>query len=332
MHDLFNILKVKVNFFVSLIHMGKKRSGERKKSCPDGNSGKNVFSGGVLLAKEYLNKIGEPIIDPTGWWASEKFDGYRAVWNGSSFQSRNGKQFNVPEWFSAMMPPGIVLDGEFWMGRGCFESCGIFRKKIPVSEEWINHRVLYKVFDVIIPGKTVQVFEERMKELKRVVKERCKCAKLVGVPNNVIKLGCPLEITEQVKIKSTKQLNDMFNNVIEMGGEGVMLRKPGSLYDGKRSSTLLKVKAAFDTECKITGYNQGTGKYKGMLGSFKCALITGKNAGTGFNVSGMNDDIRKKYKKDFPVGTVITVHFNDYTKAGVPRHPRFLRKRDDVGL
>jgi len=68
------------------------------------------------------------------------------------------------------------------------------------------------------------------------------------------------------------------------------------------------------------------------LGSFKCALITGKNAGTGFNVSGMNDDIRKKYKKDFPVGTVITVHFNDYTKAGVPRHPRFLRKRDDVGL
>ncbi len=85
-----------------MVNSGKKRS------CSNGNDGDKVFSGGVLLAKEYLNKTGEPTIDPVGWWASEKFDGYRAVWNGQSFQSRNDKKFNLPDWFSALMPPSIM--------------------------------------------------------------------------------------------------------------------------------------------------------------------------------------------------------------------------------
>ena len=121
----------------------------------------------------------------------------------------------------------------------------------------------------------------------------------------------------------------MFDKVIKGGGEGIMLRQPSSIYEGKRSSTLLKMKAEFDTEGKIVGYNPGVGKYVGMLGSFKCKLISGKNIGKSFNVSGMNDEIRTNYKKTHKIGTIITIAFNDYTKYGVPRHPRYLRKRDD---
>ena len=63
--------------------------------------GKIVFTGSPMLAKEYIDKNGIKSIDPTGWWASEKFDGYRAIWNGNSFVSRNGKPYAVPKWFIA---------------------------------------------------------------------------------------------------------------------------------------------------------------------------------------------------------------------------------------
>ena len=297
--------------------------------CTSGNNGKIVFTGNVLLAKEYNKKDGSPTVNPVGWWASEKFDGYRSIWNGKSFVSRSGKPFMVPEWFSALMPPGIALDGEFWLGRACFEQCGIFRRLVPDEEEWINLDVKYKVFDIPSLNKP---FEERMEFLKKLIEERCNCMIQINVPGRIVNFKCPLQLTEQIKVSSEKQLQNLFATTIKNQGEGIMLRQAGSFYEQKRSSTLLKMKAVFDTEGKIIGYKPGTGKYSGMLGSFKCEVLKGKHAGKIFNASGMNDEIRANYKITHPIGTIITVTFNDYTKDGVPRHPRYLRKRSDHGL
>ena len=100
---------------------------------------------------------------------------------------------------------------------------------------------------------------------------------------------------------------------------------------------MLKLKAEFDTECEIVGYKKGTGKYEGMLGSFKCRLLKGNTKDT-FFVSGMDDTIRKHYLNSpkpcyyYPIGTIITIVYNDMTDKGVPRHPRFLRRRIDHDL
>ena len=116
--------------------------------------------------------------------------------------------------------------------------------------------------------------------------------------------------------------------VVSNGGEGVMIRMPGSLYENKRSATLLKYKEMADTEAVITGYKKGTGKYTGMLGSFQCSFQD--NPDIVFTVSGMDDAIRKSYKRSHPVGTVITIQYNGKTKSGKPRHPRYLRIRHKV--
>jgi len=279
-------------------------------------SHKLVFTGSPMLAKEYIDKDGKKSIDPTGWWASEKFDGYRSIWNGESFVSRSGKSYAVPDWFRVLMPPGIALDGEFWMGRGNFQNCGIFRKKVPNSQEWRDADVRYTVYD--IPSAAGK-FEERMKILEALVKDRCR-----GVAK------CPLVFTKQTKVKSSTDLDKMFQEVIKKGGEGVMIRKPGSDYEQKRSSSLLKYKQFGDTECTIVGYKPGSGKYTGLLGSFECKLLKGVEKR--FNVSGMDDCIRKNYKTSHPIGTVITIIFNEKTNDGIPRFPRYLRKRDDHDL
>lgn len=76
-----------------------------------------------------------------------------------------------------------------------------------------------------------------------------------------------------------------------LGGEGLMLRKPQSLYVGSRSTTLLKVKTFCDEEAKVIGYEAGMmhraapkatnifyigkGKYKGQTGALMCELANG---------------------------------------------------------
>jgi DNA ligase-1 len=289
----------------------------------DGDIVYDVKSKGVLLAKNYSDDI-----DTNGWWASEKWDGYRAIWNGKSFVSRQGKNFDVPEFYKAIMPPNIALDGELWLGRGKFEECGLLRQKVPNKPEekqkwedkWRDSDIKYEVFDILNIEKP---FEERMKLLKDLVKARNSCIKELG-----IKCPPPLEFTTQTKVTRDEAL-EMAKDVISGGGEGIMLRQPGSLYEAKRSKTLYKIKEVDDMECKITGYKGGTGKYTNMLGSFICSLLDKPDIT--FNVSGMDDIIRGSYKKTHPIGTIITITYNGLTGLGKPRHPRYLRIRHQEG-
>jgi ATP-dependent DNA ligase len=297
-------------------------------SCRNGNTGTIQFSDNVLLAKELILKDGSMAANPVGWWASEKFDGYRALWNGKEFLSRNGNKYEVPVWFSALMPPDIALDGELWMGRCKFNECGLFRKKVPIDKEWLDGQVKYTVFDM--PGIN-EPFEKRMLLLHGVVSDRCKCTASLNLPlAGKFNIRCPITVTKHTQIKSLEELHSMFKTVTDAGGEGVMIRQPGSMYEPKRSSTLLKMKVTFDTECRIVGYKNGTGKYKGLLGSFECKLIKGSKQP--FHVAGMNDVIRHNYMSSHPIDTIITIQYNDVSNHGIPRHPRYLRKRDDYEL
>ena len=101
-----------------------------------------------------------------------------------------------------------------------------------------------------------------------------------------------------------------------------MLREFGSMYEGKRSKTLLKVKEFHDMEVKITGYKQGTGKYKGMLGSYECVTKEGHTFNCG---SGLTDEDREN---KLNIGKFITVKYFELSKDGVPRFPVYLREAE----
>jgi DNA ligase-1 len=70
----------------------------------------------MLLAHSWEDKN-----DPKGWWMSEKLDGVRCYWNGTSFLSRNAKKYDVPAFFIEHLPKTVSLDGELWMDRKKFQ-------------------------------------------------------------------------------------------------------------------------------------------------------------------------------------------------------------------
>lgn len=253
------------------------------------------------------------VTDPTGWWMSEKFDGYRAVWTGKEFLSRGGNKFEVPIFFKKRMPPGVPLDGELFMGRGGYESCGIFRRKHPKEGDeaiWKSN-VKYQAFD--LPAESGTPFEERMKMLETLVDEQCR-----NVPS------CPLQFTKQTQVKDLASMKEKFNEIVQNGGEGLMLREPGSTYEQKRTSSLLKVKPKQDTECKVVGWKEGSGKNKGKIGAYECVLL---NKEIKFKVGSGLTDRQRLLKNKIKNGTIITITFMEKTKNGKPRHPVFERVR-----
>ena len=156
--------------------------------------------------------------DVTGWWVSEKLDGIRAIWTGTALLTRNGKRLNAPKWFTATLPKDIRLDGELWMGRGTFdELVSTIQRK---GSDWAG--VEFHVFDVQAPG----AFEERQHLLNRQLPRHVK-----AVPH----LECA----------GHDALDAMEAAVVNAGGEGLVIRRPGHKYRPGRAGDVVKVKRLF---------------------------------------------------------------------------------------
>jgi DNA ligase-1 len=128
----------------------------------------------------------------------------------------------------------------------------------------------------------------------------------------------------QAVCDGTDSLRAELTRIEALGGEGLMLRQPDSLYEAGRSSTLLKVKTFHDADAVVIGHQPGKGRHKGRLGAVLVALANGTPfcVGTGFS------DAQRE--KPPAIGSVITFRYQELTDGGVPRFPSFVRERRDV--
>jgi DNA ligase-1 len=244
----------------------------------------------VLLAHKW-----EPDVDVTGWWMSEKLDGVRAYWDGAKFWSRLGNAFAAPDWFTAGLPQK-PLDGELWMGRGAFQTAVSVVRRLDAGKEWADLRFL--VFD---DPSLDAPFEDRVNSLPSAL-TRATYARTV----------------EHARCEGIEHLRTELARVESLGGEGLMVRKPGSRYEVGRSHTLLKIKTFHDAEGVVVAHEPGQGKHKGRCG----ALVVSMANGTTFNVgTGLSDDERRSPP---PVGTVITYRYQELSRDGVPRFPSYV--------
>ena len=138
------------------------------------------------------------------------------------------------------------------------------------------------------------------------------------------------------------QLMKRYQDIIKKGGEGIMLRKPGSLYDDRkkktkvnRSRNLLKMKDVPSEEVRVIELMKGTPghKYeKCKAGRLKCQTLKDK---VQFMVgTGLSDEQRKNpHEFNIKPGVIITIRQMGKRKIGsAPREPCMigLGPRDDL--
>ena len=163
--------------------------------------------------------------DVTGWWVSEKHDGVRAIWTGTKLLSRHGKDLKSPAWFTKGLPKNVRLDGELWMGRGTFDKLvSVIQKK---DGDWCG--VYFMVFEIADVG----TFEERNERLGALT--NCKW------PIRPV-LHRQLGSNPEIYSSANHELECMESEIVLAGGEGCVIRRPGSKYRPGRMGDTIKVK------------------------------------------------------------------------------------------
>ncbi len=270
------------------------------KSTTEGEEDAGSSEPPILLAESWDNAL-----DLAGWWMSEKLDGVRAYWDGKQFLSRQGNLYHAPDWFIEGLP-SVPLDGELWLDRKAFQRTVSIVRRQDKNDQWKSIR--YLVFDA--PSQTGR-FEERLEFLKDGA----------SAWKNEF-----LQVHQQELCRDVAQLHEELRRVESLGGEGLMLREPGSLYVAGRSTTLLKVKTFHDAEAVVIGHEPGKGRHTGRLGALVAQLPNGKqfSVGTGFS---------DRQRENPPaIGSLIQFRYQELSDAGIPRFPSYVGIRTDVDL
>lgn len=145
-----------------------------------------------------------------------------------------------------------------------------------------------------------------------------------------------VRIAEQEQVDNANAVEELFQDKLDKGYEGLILRDEADPYLWKRSTSLIKKKAT--KECVLTciGVLPGTGKYEGMVGSLVCA---GRVAGKEVHVkvgTGLSDHDREM-ASDYYIGKEIEIAYNDLVRAKNRTIyslflPRFLRLKGDYNI
>jgi DNA ligase 1 len=238
-----------------------------------------------------------------GWWMSEKLDGVRALWDGHQFLSRQGNVFHAPTWFTTSLPD-VPLDGELWLARKAFQRTVSIVRRQDQSDLW--REIRFQVFDA---PDLAEPFERRLTYLSDCIKSR-------RPPY--------AQLLQHQLCRGVDHLQAELDRLSALGGEGLMLREPGSRYESGRSSTLLKVKRFHDAEARVIEHLAGSSRHRGRLG----ALLVQLPNGTTFSVgTGFTDTQRERPPA---VGSLITFRYQELSDRGVPRFPSFVRTSSET--
>lgn len=252
-------------------------------------------------------------------FAQPKLDGLRAINNGKSIMSRNGKEYvSTPH---LLHKYDVTFDGELYTHKfkNDFNKIVSLCKKTKPEEDDLKESAKLVEYWVYDHPSFSGTFSERYEALKKVK----------GLPKSFV-------IVPTVKITSQEQLDEYHAKNLEQGYEGTIIRRDNMDYENKRSKQLLKYKDFKDEEFTIVGYEEGTGNRVGTIGFF--ILQHDKNPNQTFksNIKGDFEFLKQVWKdRESYIGATATVKYFQRTPkteegGDVPRFPYIIKlKREE---
>ncbi len=246
----------------------------------------------------------DPGLWRSGMMIGEKLDGVRAIWDGTRLRTRTGNRIAAPAWFTQSLGP-VMLDGELFIGRdpGDFDTVsGLVRTGQEGTGEdddrW--RRVRFAAFDLYMGRGN---FRARHKRL---------CAML-----NPESDGGAVYAHRHRGVTDFASAKRLLDEVVERGGEGIVIRDPDQPYTPGRGMGLFRMKPTPDLDAIVTGYIGGKGRLTELAGALIC------------HVQGMpklefhlGNGLTDRDRIDPPrVGQRVIVAHSGLTSGGLPRLP-----------
>ena len=201
--------------------------------------------------------------DLSGWWMSEKLDGVRAYWDGKQFLSRQGNLFHAPDWFVPALPDQAAR-------RRTLDRTARSSSAPSASSA----------------GRTRAISGRKSASSSSTPPPDAAASRTASSLSNALATAkAKYARPHEHELCKDRPPPPELARVESLGGEGLMLRQPGSKYEAGRSSTLLKVKTFHDAEARVIGHQPGAGRHKGRLGALVVDLPNGTqfSVGTGFS-------------------------------------------------
>ena len=236
------------------------------------------------------------------WYVQFKYNGHRCLltkMDGKLFAySRKGKPITtIDHIFEKVdIPEGATIDGELYHHGTSLQRISSWIKRGQAESEQLT----YNVYDAMIPAR----YELRLKWLREVV------------PDLVV-----------TTVRNGIYDHDTLNSAISQGYEGLIVRHGKTGYeDGKRSTSLLKVKKFLDTEVVVINILPSVDGWARLSCIFKGLRFSVSAPGT------MADKYSVMENKELYLGKMVQVEYANLTDEGIPFHPIATNWVKDISI
>ena len=238
--------------------------------------------------------------------------------------------------------PGIFFDGELTDSNRKSVSGKVTQMLKGNPADSIGDDMLYNIFDVeevqvLETGKGVNPFYRRRQLLETMFKSNkwdLIVDRLIEQKNEKVELTS-LVLANSITTDDHSLIHKTYKELVDVGGEGVIVKSPDHLYECKRSKSWIKIKEVNDCDLIIKGWYPGEGKREGFIGGLICEDASGKvqvKVGSGFT----EDDLKVlSQDPDGLIGKIVACQYNvvinDKSGGWSLFLPRFIEVRHDKG-
>lgn len=276
-----------------------------------------------MLAKNYEDYADKHVWRHGMVWTQPKLDGVRCIATKDGLFSRTWHRIlAVPHIEIGLRSffeknPDTILDGELYNHklRDDFNRIvSLVRKTKPSTEDFIESRenIEYWMFDVA-GDKADLPFSDRV----QVLEEFMEAYVSTGLD--------PFRITPSHRVDSLELLDVYYQQFLDSGFEGQMIRVP-SVYEQKRSKFLLKRKEFVDSEFTVVEIEEGQGNSSGGARIAHLRLDTNPEVTFKADVTGSTEHRAKilQEKAKYIGGQATVKYFSQRTPDGVPRFGKVI--------
>lgn len=236
--------------------------------------------------------------------------------------------------------PGIFFDGELTDLNRKSVSGKVTQMLKGSPADSIGDDMLYNIFDieevtVLETGKGVNPFSRRRALLETMFKNNkweLIVDRFIDKKNEKPQLTS-IVLASSITTDDHSLIHKTYKELVDIGGEGVIVKSPDHLYECKRSKSWIKIKEVNDCDLIIKGWYPGEGKREGYIGGLICEDSSGQvkvKVGSGFT----EEDLKRLSENpDGLIGKVAACQYNvvinDKSGGWSLFLPRFIEVRTD---